>query len=680
MQFTTPSKHNLVTYQNLSQMFNKIEDAAIIEGEEVISIDTETTGFYPYKGDRIVGISLSTRRNDYYINRNAEHPHKIFSSSLWPLFENILPKFKIITGQNIKFDMHFLGRDKFELPPECSLYDTQVLGRICANDLPSYSLQALTGKKDDLKGYMNENKLYTMEKSPYKKTATKNYHFDKVPYPILSHYAMNDSRITYDLFINQMETIKNGNPGPMEIAQMESLLIPILFEMERTGIVAEKDRVEASYEKLETAMQAIGIWFHNKGVDIEKKKEVTTYFLQCGLVLPKTDNGNLSLAKEAIAEYKHEAVVKYREYKRLEKLKTTYFGAILGHLSRKNNTLHCTFNQSGTTTGRMSCREPNLQNQSKEEYDPENDFQIRDCFIPRKNYVFVAIDYDQMEYRLMLDYAAEKGVIKSIIEDGLDVHTATGEMVGIPRQSAKTLNFMLLYGGGDAKLCKELFEAIHEINVLKKMYMIRIFGPKKVIEDDEMFSWDERERAQALLKSKFKFTSDSESYVISEILNLGLDDVSHDLNELTKATELKQKYFEKLPHVQHFISRVKKKARDKKIIKSIYGRELKFRLSGSSYKAPNHLIQGGCGDIVKRAMIECHEYLKGQWGRMLLQVHDEILFEIHKDHLHIVPHLVNIMQNSYKQQYIPLTCGAKISNKSWQQLKEITDDTANKDI
>src|SRR5690606_20649050 len=123
----------------------------------------------------------------------------------------------------------------------------------------------------------------------------------------------------------------------------------------------------------------------------------------------------------------------------------TYYSSFL-HYADERNILRPSLNQGGTTTGRFSSNNPNMQNCPKEdeEGDKEKPFLIRSCFIPRPDHYYVPIDFDQQEYRLMLDYAGERQLIDMVLS-GMDVHNATAEMLGSTRKRAKTLNFAIIY-------------------------------------------------------------------------------------------------------------------------------------------------------------------------------------------------------------------------------------------
>jgi DNA polymerase-1 len=241
----------------------------------------------------------------------------------------------------------------------------------------------------------------------------------------------------------------------------------------------------------------------------------------------------------------------------------------------------------------MSCSAPNLQNVPKRK--DTGKYKARAAFIPRNDYFFAMLDYDQMEYRLFMDYAEEIELINKVLS-GLDVHTATAEMVETSRDVAKTINFLLLYGGGAGKLAGELGISI----------------------------------------------------------------------ELAK--EYRNKYFQNLTAVKETSQLIVSTAENRGHIYNILGRRC-FIPRKLAYKAPNYLIQGGCGDIVKRAMLSIDKFLEGKKSRMVLQIHDEILLEIHKDEYEIIDDIKEILVKSYEYKKLPLTAGADYSFTNWSEKR-----------
>jgi DNA polymerase-1 len=243
----------------------------------------------------------------------------------------------------------------------------------------------------------------------------------------------------------------------------------------------------------------------------------------------------------------------------------------------------------------MSYSNPNLQNIPKED-EPEDltkPYIVRESFIPRDGYHFVSLDYDQVEYRLMLDYAGEMKVIRRVLE-GEDLHQVMADMVGVSRKIAKTLNFAVLYGSGSDNIAKML----------------------------------------------------------------GISS--------SQASELKLQYFGRLPKVSNFISRVKSVGRARGYIVNWMGRRCHLDNRKFAYRLPNHLIQGGAADVIKQAMIVNADYLRRKRSFMTVQIHDDILHEIHNSELDIVPDIKKIMESVYTPKNgMKLTVSPEISKRSW---------------
>ena len=264
---------------------------------------------------------------------------------------------------------------------------------------------------------------------------------------------------------------------------------------------------------------------------------------------------------------------------------------------------------------------------------------IRSLFVPRKDYYFVMIDYDQMEYRLLLEYCSEFGLIEKV-KNGLDVHQATADMLGVDRYLAKTINFMTIYGGGVAKLCGMIGKPTLMIDDLKDLEKAR------------RENW-----GMGAIKTE-----------------LGLDQKTIDYNiaELEVAAKLKQKYMGEFKRLDAFCKTVAARAKYKGYIRSLFGRILRIPSPNQAYKAVNYLIQGSCADIVKEAMLKVDYHLKVNeyQSRMLLQIHDELLFEVHKSEEWVVGYLKRCMQSAYEHKYLPLTTSVEYSNTNWADKTE----------
>lgn len=580
----------IVTKNNFSSV------KEIIWGNSNISLDTETTGLNPYLGDSLFGIAISTKDDDYYFNFNGLSDDR----NAVPLPSYVLPRELIIDlvqnypgtifMHNAKFDLSFLEKEGLSID-SLNIHCTFVVARVLYNNRDSYSLDSVGSdlgyrKDDSVKKYISTNKLYRWSNNPGQKKRTKIPYYILVPLATIAQYAQLDSKIALKIGIKQLSIM---SPEEVELCKIENQLAKALIRMEKTGVLVCNEYTEKMHKIYTNKLRLLKIKFKElTGYDdVEKRKNLIEAFTTAGYKLPSTEKGNPRLNDESLESLDGELPTVVREFRKVQKKLATYFTNYL-HLQDKDALIHTSFNPAKTKTGRFSSSKPNLQNIHKE--DSDTACPVRRCFIPREGYVFFMFDYDQMEYRLMLDYAGESELIEQIGK-GLDVHTATADLVGITRNDAKTLNFMLLYGGGVDKLANSLNVSIPE------------------------------------------------------------------------AKKIKAKYFKKLPNVKKFIKKVIKVSEDRGWIKNCCGR--KYWFSQDYYKAPNYLIQGGCADIIKLAMVNVDKLLMDKKSRLLLTVHDELIFEMDKDEMYLIPKIKEIMESAYSHRFIPLTTGIEWSDMSW---------------
>lgn len=641
----------LVTNQTLQQVKQKIVK------EHFLAIDTETTGL-SWSKDQLFSIIIATKIEEFYFNFNGKSEGCILPRDIIP---SLLDGFDgIIFMHNAKFDMHFMLNEGLDLrEPRFTIHCTEAIGRVEFNDHFSYSLdnlgQKLGYKKmDAVKDYITKHKLYEWEYPVEKKNKVKRPFYDQVPLDVIVPYGEMDARITYQLGQSQTVSImgqasdmltKFGKevPTPLKIMEQERHLTKVIFDMERTGIKIDEDfTISACADAKYRANRAKSDFFELTGVPfVDSGKTLAPAFDKLGEKYPVTEKGNPSFADDVLDQLNGPIGKIIQDYRNNYKKANTYYANYL-YLSDSAGRIHPNFRQSGTTFGRMSCSNPNMQNASKvEEGSSEfhDKYLVRRCFIPEVDEVLVCMDYDQMEYRLMLDYAGEMPVIEEVLS-GVDIHQATANMMGVPRKQAKTINFMLLYGGGIAKLCMALFEP----NV-----------PEKELKEIQQMSFQRKPLSR-----------------ISTLLGINMVTVRYNIEQLQKASELRQLYFSKLPKVEQFINSVKAAAISRGYIFNWMGRKCHFTDPKFSYKAPNALIQGGTADIVKQAMVQIHGEFKDRGARshMKLQVHDELIFGIKKDELHLIPDLRRIMETAYPFRHLPLTVGVEYSETSWQDKKE----------
>lgn len=572
--------------------------------EKSLALDTETTGLRPYQGDRLFSMVISSDKENYYFNFKSYGlgapvlDYADLTEELWHLW---MQPHIIWYMHNAKFDLAMLANEGVEIAG--TIHCTEVGARLLKNDLMIYSLGSLAlsigmEKSKAVDEYIKKNKLYTIVQIPGKKKKTKNLHFDQVPFDIISEYAMQDGKVTFVL--GEKERLKLAELDARhreknffigKVYANELSVTKTCLAMEAAGVKIDRDYVSAAADYESSLADEAAKKFEDlSGAPFkDSNKVLEKAFKAAGEPISYTEKKNASFTDELLEGMTTPLAKCLQDYRSASKKAQTYYRNFL-YYADENGVIHPNMRQAGTATGRFSYSDPNLQNLPKEE-DAKLKFIVRRSFVPRDGFCFVMIDYKQMEYRLMLEYAVERGIIKNV-QDGLDVHEATANLMGVSRSEAKTLNFMLLYGGGVGKLAK----------------------------------------------------------------SLGLS--------LNHAEHLRNLYFSKLPRIQAFVQKAIEATKKNGYVHNWLGR-IYYIDYDFAYKAPNYLIQGGCADIVKRAMNSCHAFLGPKKSRLLLQIHDELLFEVHESELHIVDTLKILMESAYIANHLHMACDVDHSWVSW---------------
>lgn len=604
----------LVTRKEFQSVVEKLKNP------EVYAVDTETTGLRWYDNDHLFSIIIADETSEFYFNflNAADH-----TGYLPPDEEILLDEHKqeLITvfanpdsrwfAHNAKFDIGMLAKEG--LAPAGRVHCTEAVARLCDSSHYKYNLaicmermaialkKKVPQKSDIVLNYIMEHKLYNTVHIPGKQKSDKNLHYNLVPLKLLVPYGCLDARATYDLGRYQLkELYKLREKAPIEnVYELEKKITKICYEMQAEGLPLSLEYVKEGFDKLRPVLKRLEDEYRAyTGIDfVDSGANHKPYFESQGLEIILSEDGNPSMDKRVLESYSPDPVASIiLDHRKAAKLSNTYFSTYL-HSVGKDGNIHPDFRQSGTRTGRFSMWEPNLQNVPKPDEDFPEDTEesstVRRCFVPPKGEVLFMADFDQMEYRLMLDLAGQDDLADLII-GGLDVHEATAQMMNVSRKTAKKINFMFLYGGGVAKLAVTLGIAFEE------------------------------------------------------------------------AKRLKELYFEKLPLVQEWIQTTISRARIKKFTRTWYGRVLAIE-KDYAYKAPNYVIQGGCADICKIAMVNINELLTKSKAKtkMRLQVHDELIFTMPKEEFDLAPQIVELMAKSYPYRKLPLTAGASHSYKSW---------------
>ena len=556
--------------------------------QKSVCFDTETTSLNTFEAE-LVGIAFSYEKGKGYylpLPENQEETNQILHK-FKPFFESESIE-KI--GQNLKYDLKVLQNYSIEV--EGPVFDTMIAHYLINPDM-RHNMNILA------ETYLNYQPI-SIESLIGKKGKNQGSMRD-VPVGEQTEYAVEDADVTWQLKqVFEKELEKNNLTKLFQ--EIEVPLIEVLAKMEFEGINIDVDFLNSLSKDLT-----------NDILDLEQKiyAEAQTDFnlaspKQLGIVLfeelklvdkpKKTKSGQYATGEEILSKLapKHEIVANILTWRGLVKLKNTYVDSLPNEVNKKTGRIHTTYSQAVAATGRLSSNNPNLQNipirttRGKE---------IRKAFIPRnENYTLLAADYSQIELRLIAEMSGDEEMKASFLR-GEDIHKSTAAKVfGVPleevsreqRSYAKTVNFGIIYG-------------------------VSAFG-------------------------------------LSQQTDLSR----------TEAKELIETYYKTYPTLKAFISKQIDFARENGFVETLLGRRRYLKninsqnaivRSGDERNAVNAPIQGTAADIIKIAMIHIQRLLeKGKYkSKMLLQVHDELVFDIHKDELETLkPILKNAMENAYK--------------------------------
>lgn len=590
--------------------------------------DTETTGLR--RKDRLFSVIIADELQGYYFNFNEEADHlgnrpepeyvlpRSLLENLAPIFENEDSTFFL---HNAKFDLGMLSKEGLEVLG--TVHCTEAMERVAKNNYlgkKPYSLGSCASRrglaKDEaVEEYITKHGLYVDYPIPGKSKPFREKWFHKVPFDVMSKYGTNDAVITRAIGIDQIKTFQSFHetraataPSILPLVENERRLTKVCYRMEEAGIPINRAYTQGalSYTQ-EAAATAMRSFEAMTGTPFEDSSSViVAAFNKFGIELPKTRTGKPCTAKEVLDALDNPVAEKIREIRSLQKWCSTYYSSFL-HFADENGIIHANMRQGGTETGRVSYSDPNIQNLPKEdeEEDALKKFHVRGCFTPL-NDEWCLVPIDFKQQEFCL--TADYAGEKQVIEavlTGADFHEVVAQLMGVPRKVAKTINFGLLYGMGIDKLARALSKAL-----------------------------------------KRQVTT-------------------------AEARDLKERYFAMFPGIKRFIRSVMSTAESRGYIWNWYGFRNNLFSRDYAYVMPNHLIQGSGAQIVRVAMVLCDQYIRKHKLRsyMAAQVHDEILFMMHKSELHHIPALQKIMESVYKPRNgLYLKCSVEHSWKSWKKL------------
>jgi len=592
--------------KELSRLIEEIREKCLV------SIDLETTSTDEHKAD-IVGFSFALNEKEaYYLpvrHKYLNAPKQIPLETAIRKLKEILEDAKIKKcGQNIKYDMLVLKHGGIELG---GIYFDSMVASYCIN--PSRASHGLKNLALDYTDF----KMTEIEELIGK--GAKQVTMAEVEIQQAAEYACADA-VTVMMLKEKFEPELKEKKLEKLFYDLEMPLINILAEMEYFGIrvdmpLLEKLATEFSHslKKIEKDIYRLA----GKEFNINSPKQLSVVlFEELKLPILKKTKTGYSTDEEVLNELseKHELPAKLLEHRELQKLKSTYIDSLMALADKKTSRVHTSFNQAVTATGRLSSSEPNLQNiPIRSEYGK----QIRSVFISEKGCTLLSADYSQIDLRMLAHISGDQALIKAF-KDGEDIHSATArDIFGVTEKSvtpeqrrfAKTINFGIIYG----------------------------LSP----------------------------------YGLSQQLKI----------PATEARNYIDKYFKKYKGVKEWMDELLKETRVKGYVTTLFGRirylpdinSKNARVRGFAERmAMNTPIQGSSADIIKIAMINLDRHFRKEEyaTKMLVQVHDELLFETPDKELHKTAKLAKTEMEAAMKLKVPVIVDLK-SGPNWAEMNEL---------
>ncbi|NIF34529.1 DNA polymerase I [Enterobacter sp. Cy-643] len=602
------SYDNYVTILDESVLLEWIER---LKKAPLFAFDTETDSLDNVSAN-LVGLSFATEpgvacyipvAHDY-----LDAPEQISRERALELLKPLLEDEKALkVGQNLKYDRGIMQNYGIEL--RGIAFDTM---------LESYALESKPNQKFDMDSLADRwLKHQTISFEEIAGKGKKQLTFNQIDLETAGRYAAEDADVTLQLHLKMWPKLEKV-AGPLNIFKnVEMPLVPVISRIERNGVKIDPAILHAHSGELTKRLAELESEAHEiageKFMLTSTKQLQTILFEKMGIKpLKKTPGGAPSTSEEVLKELALDYPIAkiILEHRSLAKLKSTYTDKLPKMISTKTQRVHTSYNQVGAATGRFSSSDPNLQNIPVRN---EEGRRIRQAFIAPEDYVILSADYSQIELRIMAHLSRDKGLLSAFAE-GEDIHRATAAEVfgvslesvtGEQRRSAKAINFGLIYGMSAHGLSLQL-------NIPRK---------------------------------------ESQKY-----MNL---------------------YFERYPGVLEYMESTREKAKEVGFVETLEGRRLylpnirseQAKLREAAERAAiNAPMQGTAADIIKRAMIAVDAWLETEKPRvkMIMQVHDELVFEVHKDDVEAVSKKVHELMESSMKLDVPLLVEVG-SGKNWDE-------------
>ncbi|WP_323940612.1 DNA polymerase I [Aeromonas caviae] len=584
---------------------------ARLQAAPLFAFDTETTSL-DYMEARVVGVSFAIEPGKAayvpfghdYLGAPVQLTEAVVLGKLKPLLEDPA---RLKVGQNLKYDRNVLLNHGIEL--QGIAYDTMLESYVLNSTASRHDMDSLARR------YLN---VETISFEDIAGKGVKQLTFNQIELEQAAPYAAEDADITLRLHQALWGKL-SAEPGLAKVfSEIELPLLPVLARMERLGTTIEPKLLHQQSQEIEVRLAELEKQAHElagQEFNLSSPKQLgEILFTKLGLpIIKKTPKGAPSTAEEVLAELAetYELPRLLMEHRGLAKLKSTYTDKLPLMIKPQTGRVHTSYHQAVAATGRLSSTDPNLQNIPVRN---EQGRRIRQAFIPCAGYKLVAADYSQIELRIMAHLSGDKGLLTAFAE-GKDIHKATAaEVFGVAldavtsdmRRSAKAINFGLIYGMSAFGLAKQL--GIGRAEAQKYMDL----------------------------------------------------------------------YFERYPGVLEYMERTRQQADVQGYVETLFGRRLylpdiKSRNAGlrkaAERAAINAPMQGTAADIIKRAMINVDGWIRGiedESIRMLMQVHDELVFEIREEKLEEYIALIKEKMSGAAELDVPLVVEAGTGD-NWDQ-------------
>ncbi|WP_368205555.1 DNA polymerase I [Aeromonas sp. s5] len=584
---------------------------ARLQAAPLFAFDTETTSL-DYMEARVVGVSFAIEPGKAayvpfghdYLGAPVQLTEAVVLGKLKPLLEDPT---RLKVGQNLKYDRNVLLNHGIEL--QGIAYDTMLESYVLNSTASRHDMDSLARR------YLN---VETISFEDIAGKGVKQLTFNQIELEQAAPYAAEDADITLRLHQALWGKLA-AEPGLARVfSEIELPLLPVLARMERLGTTIEPKLLHQQSQEIEVRLAELEKQAHKlagQEFNLSSPKQLgEILFTKLGLpIIKKTPKGAPSTAEEVLAELAetYELPRLLMEHRGLAKLKSTYTDKLPLMIKPQTGRVHTSYHQAVAATGRLSSTDPNLQNIPVRN---EQGRRIRQAFIPCAGYKLVAADYSQIELRIMAHLSGDKGLLTAFAE-GKDIHKATAaEVFGVAldavtsdmRRSAKAINFGLIYGMSAFGLAKQL--GIGRAEAQKYMDL----------------------------------------------------------------------YFERYPGVLEYMERTRQQAEAQGYVETLFGRRLylpdiKSRNAGlrkaAERAAINAPMQGTAADIIKRAMINVDDWIRGiedESIRMLMQVHDELVFEIREEKLEECIAIIKDKMSAAAELHVPLVVEAGTGD-NWDQ-------------